>query len=102
MPTRSFSSRLLIVFCNISGPWELSPKSGRNGIDVVIDMSAFRHCGKEQELLEYERTFNITFRGSKSSILCCYHEKDVEALDATRKEEIYKFHLKNYVVKELE
>jgi hypothetical protein len=102
MPTRSFSSRLLIVFCNISGPWELAIKSGRNGIDVVIDMGAFRHSGKEQELLEYERTFNITSRGSKSSILCCYHKKDVEALDATRKEEIHKSHLKNYIVKEEE
>jgi hypothetical protein len=75
-------------------------RSGRNGIDVVIDMGAFRHHGMEQELLEYERTFNITCRSSKSSILCCYHKKDVEALDATRKEEIYKSHLKNYIVKE--
>jgi hypothetical protein len=32
--TRSFSSRLLIVFCNISKPWELAIKSGRNGVDV--------------------------------------------------------------------
>jgi MEDS: MEthanogen/methylotroph, DcmR Sensory domain len=80
----------------------LAIKSGRNGIDVVIDMGAFRHRGKEQELLEYERTFNITSRGSKSSILCCYHKKDVEVLDATRKEEIHKSHLKNYIVKEQE
>jgi hypothetical protein len=80
----------------------LAIKYGRNGIDVIIDMGVFRHLGKEQELLECERTFNITSRGSKSSILCCYHKKDVEELDATRKEEIHKSHLKSYVVKEQE
>jgi hypothetical protein len=80
----------------------LAIKSGRNGINLIIDMGAFRHRSKEQELLEYERIFNIIFRDSKSSILCCYHKKDVEVLDATRKEEIHKSHLKSYVVKEQE
>jgi hypothetical protein len=80
----------------------LAIKSGRNGVDIIIDMGSFRHRHKEQELLEYEKTFNIAYRGSKSSILCCYHKKDIEALDASLKEEINKFHLKNYFVKEYE
>lgn len=80
----------------------LAIKSGRNGIDTIIDMGSFRHRNKEQELLEYERTFNITTKGSKSSILCCYHKKDVEALDVFLKKEIHNSHLKNYLVKEQE
>lgn len=47
----------------------LAIRSDKNGIDVVIHMGAFRHYGIEQELLEYERTFNITCRSSKSSFL---------------------------------
>jgi hypothetical protein len=79
---------------------ELAIKHGKNGIDVIIDMGSFRHLGKEQELLEYENRFNISSSGSKSSILCCHHEKDVKALDATRIEEIHESHLNNYIVKE--
>ena len=77
----------------------LALKCGRNGIDVIIDMGSFRHLGKEQELLECERKFNSVFKDSKSSILCCYHEKDIKTIDVTQ-EEIYQFHSKNYIVRE--
>ncbi len=80
----------------------LATKSGRNGIDIIIDMGSFRHRRKEQNLLEYERTFNIIAKDSKSSILCCYHKKDIEALDTSLKKEIHNSHLKNYLVKEQE
>ena len=77
----------------------LAIKYGRNGIDVIIDMGSFRHLGKEQELLECERKFNTAFKDSKSSTLCCYHDKDIKAL-AIAEDEIYQFHLKNYIVRE--
>jgi hypothetical protein len=32
----------------------LAIKCGKNGIDVIVDMSFFRHIGKEQEMVEYE------------------------------------------------
>lgn len=77
----------------------LAIKCGKNGTDVIVDMGSFRHFGKEQELVECEKRFNVISADSKSSILCCYHDKDMKALDATRKEEIHKSHLKNYIVK---
>jgi hypothetical protein len=80
----------------------LAIKYGKNGIDVIVDMGSFRHLGKEQELIECESRFHITFTDPKSSILCCYHEKDLKALDATRIEEIHILHLNNYIVKEQE
>lgn len=80
----------------------LAIKYGKNGIDVIVDMGSFQHLGKEQELIECESRFNITSAGQKSSILCCYHDKDLKALDATRIEEIHKLHLNNYIVKEQE
>jgi hypothetical protein len=79
---------------------ELAIKHGKNGIDVIVDMGSFRHLGKEQELGVCENRFNIASADSKSTILCCYHDKDVKALDAIRIEEIHKSHLKNYIVKE--
>jgi hypothetical protein len=79
---------------------ELAIKDGKNGIDVIVDMGSFRHLGKEQELGVCENRFNIASADSKSTILCCYHDKDVKALDAIRIEEIHKSHLKNYIVKE--
>jgi hypothetical protein len=79
---------------------ELAIKHGKNGIDVIVDMGSFRHLGKEQELGVCEKRFNIASADSKSTILCCYHDKDVKALDAIRIEEIHKSHLKNYIVKE--
>lgn len=82
---------------------ELAIKHGKNGIDVIIDMGSFRHLGKEEELVECEdRINNIASSDSKCSILCCYHEKDVKALDATRIENIQKSHLRNYIIKEEE
>ena len=36
---------------------------------------------------------------SRYSILCCYHKKDLEVLDATRKEDSNKSHLKNYAIR---
>ncbi|MDQ3967867.1 MAG: MEDS domain-containing protein [Thermoproteota archaeon] len=81
---------------------ELAIKYGKNGIDVIVDMGSFRHLGKEQELIECENRFNITSGDSKSSILCCYHDKDLKSFDATRIEEIHKSHLKNYIIKEQE
>lgn len=78
----------------------LAIKCGKNGIDVIVDMGSFRHLRKEEELIECEKRFNVIFADSKSSILCCYHDKDMKALDAMRKEEIHKSRLKNYIVKE--
>jgi hypothetical protein len=79
---------------------ELAIKHGKNGIDVIVDMGSFRHLGKEQELVVCENRFNIASAYSKSSILCCYHDKDVKAVDPVRIEEIQKSHSKNYIVKE--
>jgi len=76
-------------------------RHGRNGIDVIQHMGVFRHHGKdeEQKLLEYETALNITCRGLKSSILCCYHIEDMKELDAFRREQVFRSHLKSYVVK---
>jgi hypothetical protein len=69
---------------------ELAIKHSKNGIDVIVDMGSFRYLGKEQELVECENRFNVASADSKSSILCCYHDRDVKALDAIRIEEIHK------------
>lgn len=60
----------------------LAIKYGKNGIDVIADMGSFRHLGKEQELIEGENRFNIIPADSRSSIICCYHDKDLKLLDA--------------------
>jgi hypothetical protein len=75
---------------------------GKNGMDVIADMGSFRHLEKEQELIECENRFNITSVDSKSSILCCYHDKDLKALGAARINEIHQLHLNNYIVKKQE
>ncbi len=55
-------------------------KSGKNGIDIVIDMGAFQHFGKEKELAKCEIGLNnvAASSGSRSSIVCCYHDNDVK------------------------
>ena len=63
----------------------LAIESGRNGIDIMIDMGIFQHLDKKQELLECERTFNVISRNSKSSILSYYYDRDLKVLDATLK-----------------
>ncbi len=65
-------------------------------------MGALSHLGRKQEMIECERMFNIILKGSKSSMLCYYHDKDFKALDSTTNEQTHKFHLKNYVVKKQE
>lgn len=78
----------------------LAINRGKNGIDIIIDMGSFKHFGKEQELLQCELEFNSISSGSRSSILCCYHEKDIKAFDPNIIENIHKFHLTSYIVKE--
>jgi hypothetical protein len=78
----------------------LAINCGKSGIDIIIEMGSFKHFGKEQELLQCEMEFNNISTGSRSSILCCYHEKDIKAFDPNIIEEIHKFHLTSYIVKE--
>lgn len=80
----------------------LAIKYGKNGIDVIDDMGSFRHLGKKQELIEGENRFNIISADSRSSIICCYHDKDLKVLDAARINEIHKLHLNNFIVEEQE
>ena len=80
----------------------LAIKYGKNGIDVIADMGSFRHLGKEQELIEGENRFNIISADSRSSIMCCYHVKDLKVLDAARINEIHKLQLNNFIVEEQE
>ena len=80
----------------------LAIKYGKNGIDVIADMGSFRHLGNEQELIEGETRFNIISADSRSSIMCCYHVKDLKVLDAATINEIHKLHLNNFIVEEQE
>lgn len=80
----------------------LATKSGKNGIDIVIDMGPFQHFGKAKELAKYEKALNnvATSSGSRSSIVCCYHDNDVKGLDREIMEDLHRSHLTSYVVKE--
>lgn len=80
----------------------LAIKFGKNGVDIVIDMGLFQHFGKEKELAKYEEALNnvATSPGSRSSIVCCYHDNDVKGLDRDIMEDLHKSHLTSYVVKE--
>src|SRR5918994_4430476 len=84
----------------------LAIKYGKNGIDVIADviadMGSSRHLGNEQELIEGENRFNIISADSRSSIMCCYHDKELKVLDAARINEIHKLHLNNFIVEEQE
>jgi hypothetical protein len=80
----------------------LAIKSGKNGVDIVIDMGPFQHFGKEKELVKYENALNnvATTSGSRSSIVCCYHDNDVKGLDRETMDDLHLSHLTSYVVKE--
>lgn len=80
----------------------LAIKSGKNGLDIVIDMGPFQHFGKEKEIAKCEIGLNgiATYSGSRSSIVCCYHDNDVKGLDSNIIEDLHKSHQTSYVVKE--
>ncbi len=65
-------------------------------------MGAFQHFGKEKELAKCEIGLNnvAASSGSRSSIVCCYHDNDVKGLDPDIIEHLHKSHFTSYVVNE--
>lgn len=81
--------------------WKTSERRGMERTKVIIDMGAFYHSGRTSELAEFEDSICKPVAESKSStILCCYHAKDLARLPLQDQEHLPSLHSKSFVIKE--
>jgi DcmR-like sensory protein len=77
---------------------DLAKRSGRNGTFIFAEMGPFFHRDKIQELLTWENSIP-TKNDMKCSLICCYHEKDLQRLSEDQKKMLCNHHFTDLHVK---
>ena len=105
--------RLLIIdsaqvfFTNIgfsafaSGLEDLAKRNNRKGTFIFAEMGPFFHRNQIQELLNWENSIP-TKNEMNCSLVCCYHEKDLQRLSEDQKKMLCNHHFTDLRVKNIE
>ena len=69
----------------------------KDGICVIVDMGAFYHLGKTDELIKYEASIPSKSE-LKSNLLCVYHKRDFDRLLGEQQVAICKSHHREIMI----
>jgi hypothetical protein len=74
-------------------------KRGKKRLDIILDMGCFFHLNRMSEIPAFEEA--ITARADKqSTVICCYHGKDIAKLDERARENVGLNHVKSFAIVE--
>lgn len=74
---------------------EMSAKRrGKNRLDIIIDMGCFYHLDRLDEIPAFEESISAR-TDNRSTVICCYHNKDFERLSDQVRKTIHSHHDKS-------
>jgi hypothetical protein len=78
---------------------EAAVKEGRQGLGIIIDVGSFFHLRREVDLEKFEMLCHSgKLAGGKSTVLCCYHSRDLQGSAQDFRNQVHSMHEISYIV----